>query len=51
MQDFAQKLDAVDRVELLTLVDNYVDVLLPADPASRGRGWPERAKVNSLDTP
>jgi 7,8-dihydropterin-6-yl-methyl-4-(beta-D-ribofuranosyl)aminobenzene 5'-phosphate synthase len=32
MQDFAQKLDAVDRVELLTLVDNYVDVLLPGGP-------------------
>ena len=29
MQDFAQKLEAVDRLELLTLVDNYVDVLLP----------------------
>jgi 7,8-dihydropterin-6-yl-methyl-4-(beta-D-ribofuranosyl)aminobenzene 5'-phosphate synthase len=32
MQDFAHKLDAVDRVELLTLVDNYVDVLLPGGP-------------------
>ena len=32
MQDFAQKLEAVDRVEILTLVDNYVDVLLAGGP-------------------
>ncbi len=32
MQDFAQRLEAVDRVEMLTLVDNYVDVLLAGGP-------------------
>jgi 7,8-dihydropterin-6-yl-methyl-4-(beta-D-ribofuranosyl)aminobenzene 5'-phosphate synthase len=32
MQDFAQRLEAVDRVEILTLVDNYVDVLLAGGP-------------------
>jgi 7,8-dihydropterin-6-yl-methyl-4-(beta-D-ribofuranosyl)aminobenzene 5'-phosphate synthase len=32
MQEAAQKLEAVDRVEILTLVDNYVDVLLPSGP-------------------
>ncbi len=29
MQDVAQRLQQVDRVEVLTLVDNYVDLLLP----------------------
>ena len=29
MQDVTQRLEAVDRVEILTIVDNYVDLLLP----------------------
>jgi 7,8-dihydropterin-6-yl-methyl-4-(beta-D-ribofuranosyl)aminobenzene 5'-phosphate synthase len=32
MEDLAQKLETVDRVEILTLVDNYVDVLLTGGP-------------------
>jgi 7,8-dihydropterin-6-yl-methyl-4-(beta-D-ribofuranosyl)aminobenzene 5'-phosphate synthase len=32
MQDVTQHLESVDRVEILTLVDNYVDVLLAGGP-------------------
>ena len=32
MPEFSQSLEAVDRVEMLTLVDNYVDVLLAGGP-------------------